>query len=152
MVMWRLWSARLAPMLAVALHIVGAVLLAGSPSYEALGWGMIVTAWIGFTVYSLAMIATGDLIQKCLNCIFFGKSQLDEMGRELAMRASNFAYLLVMFGGGLVIGMHLADMWDGETEQRFARLYMELLTLMFVGAAAPTAYLGWRVRPLDAEA
>ncbi len=150
-----LWLARLLPLLGCAAHIAGAVIWHTQPEHTALGRGLVFAAWIGITLYTLVVHLQGDFIQRALNCKPWNPG--DEMQRRAAHGAMTMGYLVLLFVGGAVLGMHLDDfVFSPVTEPQEAiaagrRLFLEVATLVYLGVATPTVYLGWTLKPLTPE-
>ncbi len=143
-----LWFARLFPPIGFIVHAAAVMMALHGP--EQTGYLLILAVW-GLTVlYCFGVYAGGDFIHRTLGVTPWPKG--DDFQAERRRAAMAFVYWVTLFALGLVIGLNAeAVTADRMGEYNSRVMFLELLLAAYAGGVAPTAYLGWRLKPLAQE-
>lgn len=140
-----LWIARLFPPAAVLAHAAAAYVTLYR--HEQTGILIILTLWGAALIYCLAFHAGGDFIQRTIGLQPWSRGDDFQTGMRRASMA--FSYWLVLVGASLMLGFNTEVFTtDGLAEANARAIVLQLMTVIFAGALSPTAYLGWRLKPL----
>jgi len=146
-----LWMARLLPILGIAAHVAGSIMVHYRADQNA-GAGVMMLAWAGLMLYSAIFYLRGDYIQRALNAKPWAGR--DEMQQDASRRAMTRGYIVTL---GLVccaLGLSLdAFTFEGPaTQEELANeawiLFLWITNIAYIGVAYPTAHLGWTLRPV----
>lgn len=147
-----LWLARLLPILGLAAQIAGSIRLfreTGDP----LGLGLMAAAWAGLVLYSAVFHFRGDFIQRALN-LGVKPGCGDELQRDKARLAYTIGYIAILLVSSGLIGAFMDVFLFAETTDpvEIARagqaLFAGFLSVLYLGAAVPTLFLGWTMKRL----
>jgi hypothetical protein len=142
------WIARFVVPAAVAAHVAVAFMAAYGPAREA--YVCLIGLWAVSLLYFLCCWIGGDFIQGIFGWPW---GRRDIFQRDLGRAAYAFGYMMLMGGLGFVIGGNyelFAIDAPADADPRMAML--QVLTVIYAGGWAPTAYVGWRLKPLGKEA
>jgi len=146
-----LWLARLLPAVGAAVHLAGAVAIMGGSAKA--GVGAIIAAWILILIYTLGFYAGGDFIQRTIGLKPWRHG--DELQTDMRRSALAFSYWVVLIGLSFLIGLFLPAVLYGASAEAAAidlrNLLLLLTSVAYAGAAAPTAFIAWRLRPIRGE-
>lgn len=151
-----LWLARLLPFLGIAAHIAAAVMMYRTGELVPGVWPL-AFAWFGLILYGVVFHFRGDFIQRALN-LGVKPGCGDELERDKARMAYTVAYIAMILTGSGVVAFNADYFFFSEVTDPAAlaqagrALFLEVLTVLYIGAVAPTLFLGWTMQALGGDA